>query len=282
MGVCRACATPLSTQGQSAFRLASSRGPRQWMRCGACGSYFDTTPFNPAEEASHHLETRPSGLALNEFKSQMFRSVLRLLSRYIQGEPVLLDVGCSYGGFLQQAKQHGYRVIGMDIAGPVVEQMRADGFDCHVAASVDDLRIPNGSLDVVSVLDSNYYWPNQIPELRAIRRKLRPGGLLVMRVADKSWMLTCGLAVMRWLPRLGDRLSRRAVNDHRVSIPVRSLLRIARSEGFEILYASPRGALHSRQTSAAVRLMFVCGYLWWRATGRYLAPGCLILGRKTP
>jgi SAM-dependent methyltransferase len=70
-----------------------------------------------------------------------------------------------------------------------VEQMRADGFGCHVAASVDELRIANGSLDVVSVLDCNYYWPNQIPELRAIRRKLQPGGLLVVRVVDKSWTL---------------------------------------------------------------------------------------------
>jgi hypothetical protein len=98
---------------------------------------------------------------------------------------------------------------------------------------------------------------------------------------DKSWMLSAGLAVRKTLPAFGARICARAVNDHRVSIPVSSLLRILREEGFEILYASTKGGMHSDQSSAAVKASFAIGLVVWKLTGRNVAPGALVLARKT-
>src|SRR5262249_43557353 len=155
-------------------------------------------------------------LKLNETKASMFQSVLRLLERHGAGTR-LLDVGCSYGGFLQLAHSHGYDASGVDIVPEAVEYVRQRGLQCQVAPTVADLSIADGSVDVVSALDCNYYWPSQITELRAIRAKLRPQGLLVMRVVDKSWLLRIGLATRTWWGSFGNRLCERAVNDHRVS-----------------------------------------------------------------
>jgi 2-polyprenyl-3-methyl-5-hydroxy-6-metoxy-1,4-benzoquinol methylase len=81
---------------------------------------------------------------------------------------MLLDVGCSYGGFLLRAQREGYRVRGMDIVPEAVEYVRRLGIPCDRAASVDDLDIPANSLGIVTALDCNYYWQSQTKELRAI------------------------------------------------------------------------------------------------------------------
>jgi SAM-dependent methyltransferase len=169
----------------------------------------------------------------------------------------------------------------MDIVPEAVQYTRQQGFPCDLAASIEELDLPDGSLEIVSVLDCNCYWPDQRTELRAAWRKLRPSGLLVMRLADKSWMLSAGLAMSKSFPVLGARLCRRAVNDHRVSIPFSSMLRLLRQEGFEIVYASARGAMHSDESSLAVKASFAIGLIVWHLTGWNVAPGALVLARKT-
>ena len=130
----------------------------------------------------------------------MYLSVLRLLNHHAASGSSLLDVGCSYGGFIQEARRQGYSASGMDIVPEAVEYCRSQNLSCQVGASVADLNIAACSLDVISVLDCNYYWANQIGELRAIRDKLRSGGLLAMRIVNKSWLVTTGLALRRFRP----------------------------------------------------------------------------------
>src|SRR5579863_7171206 len=250
---CPVCRRDLSSLEIDSFELRTGRGMSTWARCPGCKSYFDTAPYHREAEVSHTRTcswgSLESGVKLNSFKRRMFLSVLTLLSRHVPAGSSILDVGCSFGGFLEEAKIHGFAPSGIDIVPEAVEYTQQRGIPCEAAASLEELHLPDGSLDIISVLDCNYYWPDQRRELRAAWRKLRPSGLLVMRLVDKSWMLTVGLAVRTIFPALGARVCARAVNDHRVSIPVSSLLRILREEGFEILYASTRGAMHSDQSS---------------------------------
>jgi SAM-dependent methyltransferase len=247
-------------------------------------SYFDAAPYNREAEV-FHTRTRSwgqaeSGVKLSSFKRRMYLAVISLLSRHAASRCSILDVGCSFGGFLEQARIHGFVPMGMDIVPEAVEYTRRQGIPCEVAASVNDLAVPDGSIDVISVLDCNYYWPNQRAELSAVWRKLRPSGLLVMRLVDKSCMLTAGLAIRKLVPALGVRICRRAVNDHRASIPLSSMLHLLRQQGFEIVHVSPRGAMHSDQSSAAVKTSFAIGLVVWHVTGWNVAPGVLVLARK--
>ena len=41
-------------------------------------------------------------------------------------------------------------------------------------------------------------------------------------------------------------------------------------------------ALHHDNASLAVKTVYALGYLVWLVSGRYVAPGCLILARKEP
>ena len=264
--------------------LSTPRGNQSWGRCPECQSFFAAERYDLEQEVQH-TRTRPwgmveSGIALNDYKGLMFEAILRALRGYAPTGSTLLDVGCSYGGFLHRAQREGYRVRGIDIVPEAVEYVRSQGIACDRAKSVDDLDIPENSQGIITVLDCNCYWPSQRKELRALHSRLSPGGLLVMRVVDTSWAVQIGFWLRRWFPKAGQRLCEKAVYDHRVSIPVRSLLRVVQQEGFEIIYTSPRDAMPIRYNSLKVKIAYAIGHFAWRVAGCFVAPGCVFLARK--
>lgn len=158
--------------------------------------------------------------------------------------------------------------------------VRELGISCTQAASVADLQIPDGSLDVVTVLDCNYYWPSQNAELRAIHAALKPGGLLAIRTVDTNAAIAIADWLRHWLPAPARRLGEYAVYDHRVSIPATSLLRVVERCGFDIIHASPRDGVQFARNSPRVRIAYAVGELVW-TVGRYnLAPGFVFIARK--
>src|SRR4029077_19648788 len=46
--------------------------------------------------------------------------------------------------------------------------------------SVSDLPFPDSMFDVVTAVETHYYWPDLVADLREIRRVLKPGGRLVV------------------------------------------------------------------------------------------------------
>ena len=228
---CPVCERELDTGSlQPTIVLKTPRGDQAWKRCPGCRSFFAAERYDPEKEVEH-TRTRPwgmveSGVLLNEDKAPMFEAILRRLRDHPPKGCTLLDIGCSYGGFLKKARKEGYLVREIDIVPEAVEYVRNQGITCDCAKSVGDLDIPDNSQSVITVLDCNYYWPSQRKELRAIRSKLCPDGLLAMRVVDTSWAIQLGLWLRKFLPAVGQRLCEKAAYDHRVSIPVQSLLRV--------------------------------------------------------
>lgn len=282
---CPACGE-LSSQSPDIFHIISARGLKPWKRCLKCEAYFLVESYVANQEAAHLKEEacgrEDTGRELNVFKDRMFQSVIGLLNRHCPPPASLLDVGCSYGGFLMKAQETGYNVRGVDIIPRAVEYLKEQNIPAEVCFSIGELAsVSDASLDVVTCLDCHIYWPNQYTELRHAIRKLKPGGYLVMRVVDKSWMFSLGLLLRRFSMAVGNKTIRNAINDHRFSMPLRSLLRVIQDTGFEVRYASPRGAIHSDRTRFPVKLSFALGTLLWEAGIKtFLAPGALVLARK--
>ena len=232
---CPVCDIKLDMRLVSAIVLDTPRGKQSWAKCPGCRSFFAAEGYN-ADGEIEHTRTRPwgmqaSGIEMCHDKGPMYDAILRSLRRYAPKGSTLLDVGCSYGGFLKRARAEGFQVQGRDIVPEAVEYVRSLGVACSRGASVGDLDIPENSQGIISVLDCNCYWPSQVKELRAIHSRLRSDGLLVMRVVDTSWAVQMGLWLHRCFPEAGQRLCEKAVYDHRVSIPVRSLLRVIAAAG---------------------------------------------------
>ncbi len=281
---CPACGTP-SVQARHAWKFINPPGQTEWLRCPSCRSYFMDGEYSLESEIQHTQQMTwgdsHHGAQLNQFKQRMYKAILEQICRHAAPNgKSLLDVGCAYGGFMTAAQDAGFDVCGFDIVPEAVAHVTARGMKAQCCGQMKDLTLRSGPLDVISVLDANIYWPDQPAELREIYGRLAPGGLLVMRIVDKSWMARIGAFLQHVSPARGEKILRRAVNDHRFSMPVGSFLNVLQQTGFRVITASPRGAVHSDQTSLAVRLSFSIGSALWQTLGVFLAPGAVIIAER--
>jgi 2-polyprenyl-3-methyl-5-hydroxy-6-metoxy-1,4-benzoquinol methylase len=282
--ICPACGAPSATASR-VWRFVNARGETNWLQCHSCHSYFMDRDYQLATEVEHTRTMTwgdtEQGAQLNQFKQRMYRSILKQIRRYQPPEGRrLLDVGCAYGGFMTAARAEGFDVLGYDIVPEAVEHVRKSGFPAQVCSRIQDFSLSTEPLDVITVLDANIYWPDQPAELSEIFNRLRPGGLLVMRIVDKSWMARIGALLRQVSPAQGERILRRAVNDHRFSMPATSFLSVLQKVGFRVISASPRGAVHSDHTSMPVKLSFGLGIALWHTLGIFLAPGAVVIAER--
>ncbi|HCP13810.1 MAG TPA: hypothetical protein DIT89_15865 [Planctomycetaceae bacterium] len=281
---CPACGATAESASY-AWQFSNARGETNWLRCSDCHSYFMDREYALESEVQHTEQMTwgdaEQGAQLNEFKERMYQSILGSICRLVSPTGRrLLDVGCAYGGFLKAAAAAGFDVVGYDIVPSAVKHVQKLGFQAQVCSRAAEFTLLSEPLDVVTVLDANIYWPDQPAELRQIFDRLKPGGLLVMRVVDKSWLATIGARLQQVTAVAGQKLLRRAVNDHRFSMPLGSMLGLLEQTGFRVISATPRGAIHSDHTSLPVKLSFGFGTALWHTLGVFLAPGAVVIAEK--
>ena len=101
----------------------------------------------------------------------------------------ILDVGCGGGRTIQKlaAAAPGGKVSGIDYSIGSVEVSRslnaaaiASGRVDVEQASVSKLPFPDASFDLVTAVETHYYWPDLVADLREVLRVLKPGGRLVV------------------------------------------------------------------------------------------------------
>lgn len=100
----------------------------------------------------------------------------------------VLDIGCGRGEMVELLRARGVEVEGIDIDPAMVEHCRAKGLErVQVANAVDYLEATEaGSLGAVfagQVIEHLPY-PSLLPFLRAARKTLAPGGLLVVETVN--------------------------------------------------------------------------------------------------
>ncbi len=283
--ICPACGETSSLSSR-AWKLVNARGEAEWLQCGECRSYFIDREYALQTEVSHTQQmtwgSPEEGAALNQFKQSMYRSILDRLTLEL-GEPAgqrILDIGCAYGGFMAAAKAAGFDIMGYDIVPEAVDFVTAHGMQAQCCARAEEFTLSAEPFDVVTVLDANIYWPDQPAELREIYQRVRPGGLLVMRVVDKSWLARIGGLMQSVSARHGEKVLRRALNDHRFSMPLGSFLKVVESSGFRVISATPKGAVHIDRTSLGVKLSFGVGTALWHTLGLFVAPGAVVVAER--
>lgn len=282
---CPGCGCP-TEETTPRFSLESVRGPLPFAHCKRCSAYFMQTEYEAAAEESHTKQMAwgevDRGTELNHFKQKMYHAILDGIERHGYAESKLLDVGCSFGGFLIEAQNRGFDGAGVDIVSDAIQYVQDLGFAAQRCPTLEDCTLysNNAPADVVTVLDAHIYWPDQPRELRAAWERLRPGGLLVIRALTKAPFISAGRVMQKVVPGFSKKLIRKAITDHRFSMPLKSLLTTIEDAGFDVLEASPKGAQHSDDTALGVRAAFALGTFTWHSLGIALAPGALIYAQK--
>lgn len=97
--------------------------------------------------------------------------------------PVFLDVGCSFGALVNAARLAGCEAHGIDISEFAVREGTRLGLDIR-KASAETLPDYGKPLDLVTMIEVIEHLADPAATLRALARKMRPGGLLVLQTAD--------------------------------------------------------------------------------------------------
>jgi SAM-dependent methyltransferase len=107
----------------------------------------------------------------------------------IQPTDTILDVGCGGGRTIDtmaKAASHG-RVFGVDYSPTSVDVARRVNAAAIEAgrvdvqqASVSALPFAAATFDLVTAVETHYYWPDLLSDLREVRRVLKPDGRVVL------------------------------------------------------------------------------------------------------
>src|SRR5262249_3565450 len=101
----------------------------------------------------------------------------------------ILDVGCGGGRTIQKlaALAAAGNVYGVDYASGSVAASRAKNAALIQAgrveiqqASVSQLPYPENKFDLVTAVETQYYWPDLPNDMREVLRVLKPGGTLLI------------------------------------------------------------------------------------------------------
>ena len=112
-----------------------------------------------------------------------------LQNAHIQSHFTILDVGCGGGRTIQKlatAAASG-KVYGIDYAQGSIAASRARNAELIRAglveitpAAVSHLPFPDNNFDLVTAVETQYYWPDLQNDMREILRVLKPGGMLLV------------------------------------------------------------------------------------------------------
>lgn len=173
------------------------------MGCAACGYRFVNPRPTQAAIAAAYSDPHAYDhwLAEEGGRERMWAKRLDLVERLAQGRGRLLDVGAGIGTFLALAQARGWAVEGTEISDSAVGlARRRHGLDL-VQAQLESADLPSSTYDVVTLWHVLEHVPSPFRTLRACRRLLSSGGLVVIAVPNDSAAMLLPRRLKRLLTR---------------------------------------------------------------------------------
>lgn len=117
-----------------------------------------------------------------------FTRRLEQIARY-QSPGKVLDIGCGPGFFLEAAQAKGYDVYGLDPSDYIVNVARKKFGDRIQHGVIETANYPADEFDLVVAFDTFEHIYRPLEWLAAVRRVLKPGGLLAITTPDPTSLL---------------------------------------------------------------------------------------------
>lgn len=164
----------------------------------ALSFYYEGTYSGESLEGMRRFQTESwFGGLVHRYRLAIVNRVRRLTT-----DDHVLDVGCSYGGFLRTARSRsGCRTSGIDLdAGTIAQAVDADVTDYRNGRLVD-VDFDLGAFSVITFFQSLEHHSEPVAALRRARALLKPGGHVVVEVPNYGgfWRRVFRTA---WLPLL--------------------------------------------------------------------------------
>lgn len=153
------------------------------------------------------------------------RPILRKLQSLSRGSSgrKLLEVGCSCGFLLDEARKEGWQAYGVELSSDV-QKYAVDKLGLNVFhGTLDEVQFEDESFDVVLIIGTIEHLNDPVATIRETRRILKKGGLLVIQTINTKGPI---------------RLYRLIPPEHLFYFSLANLTLLLHSEGFEVVKAS--------------------------------------------
>jgi len=184
----QALACPACGQ-RTAHRFLYSKHGCDVLACETCGlGRAVGTPFDPARyyTGEYFQGGRDDGyadyLGAEGVLRREFAGAVALIRRLRPGGR-LLELGCAYGFFLEEAKPY-YDVVGIELADDAAAHGRARGSNIISGVADAETLAKLGKFDVIVMLDVIEHLPDPRETLSLCERHLNPGGIIVLTTGD--------------------------------------------------------------------------------------------------
>jgi SAM-dependent methyltransferase len=174
-------------QFQPLYRVERFTPALEILRCPNCG--LQRLAEFPPDLKSLYGEGYYTGAAGYSYEDErdkepyydhVWRARLRTIHRHIPPPASLLDVGCSFGGFVEAASRAGYSAAGVDLSEYAVKQGRLRGRNLIHG----DLSDVSGRFDVITAIEVLEHLPDPQGTFARFFELLHPGGLVVIQTAN--------------------------------------------------------------------------------------------------
>lgn len=170
-------------------RLLFSKNGCDILCCNLCGlGRTDATDFDPDAYytddyfSGGHADGYADYRGAQPVLRREFARTVDVIRRYRDGGR-LLELGCAYGFFLQEAKRF-YDVAGIEIADAAAAHCRQQGLRVVTGGAEERTLAQFGTLDVIVLLDVIEHLPNPRETLALCVRYLNQGGIIVITTGD--------------------------------------------------------------------------------------------------
>jgi SAM-dependent methyltransferase len=187
---------------ERAHRFLYSKNGCDILQCAVCGlgraqaSGFDPGSYYTGDYFSgQHADGYADYLGSEPVLRREFAHTVQFVRRFRPGGH-LLEVGCAYGFFLQEARPY-FEVAGIELAEDAAAYGRRQGL--RVLSGIADQHnlAQLGAMDIIVLLDVIEHLPDPRETLALLTRHLNPGGIIVVTTGDFA-SLYARLAGAHW------------------------------------------------------------------------------------
>jgi len=199
---CRVCGNQHQTRiGDLPLYLPGGQAPGDLLKCDVCGTWARSVNFDDPEIRTHFNVTSYTvperEECMRSARVEFFRSIIDLASRFVHLPPSglrVLDVGVAYGHLLELYHEAGAKCAAVEIVDRLRDRLSARGYEAYRSAQ----DIPAGAVfDVITTIDSFYYFEQPEDLLRQLNPHLKPEGVLILRLTNRTPLLRL-LRALRW------------------------------------------------------------------------------------
>jgi SAM-dependent methyltransferase len=235
----------------------------EFVRCEQCGLVYLKRRPDPQDLPLYYPDTYKCfqsyderGAIMKKLAEAVARGKLKQIRKLMPpGKDTLLDYGCGSGTWLSLLKEVGctYRMIGTDIVGGPLEELRGRGIEAYQCDETTlEKFVEPESVGVAHLFHVIEHLPNVDDVLKAIHKALAPGGVLIGQTPNVE-----SLGRRVW----GDLWNQWHAPQHLVLFSDATLTRQAERAGFEVLKISS-------SISGATQWALSALHSWARFRGR--------------